>query len=126
MSFPTGAHDVEVEIDRDTGQASLARSTGVDDYGVLVNPLIAAGQAHGVIAQGVGKVLLEHAVYDPVSGRLLARSFIDYALPRVDDLPSSTSASTARGARPTARRQKLRRCRFRRPRHPGTDLAGDE
>ncbi|HEU0157432.1 MAG TPA: xanthine dehydrogenase family protein molybdopterin-binding subunit, partial [Stellaceae bacterium] len=64
MTFPNGAHVVEVEIDRETGQVTLARYTAVDDYGVLVNPMIAAGQAHGAIAQGIGQALLEHAVYD--------------------------------------------------------------
>jgi carbon-monoxide dehydrogenase large subunit len=88
MTFPNGAHVVEVEIDRDTGQVTLARYTAVDDYGVLVNPMIAAGQAHGAIAQGVGQALLEHAAYDPASGQLIAGSFMDYALPRADDLPS--------------------------------------
>jgi carbon-monoxide dehydrogenase large subunit len=88
MTFPNGAHVVEVEIDLDTGQVTLARYTAVDDYGVLVNPMIAAGQAHGAIAQGVGQALLEHAVYDPASGQLLAGSLMDYALPRADDLPS--------------------------------------
>jgi len=88
MTFPNGAHVVEVEIDRDTGQVALARYTAVDDYGVLVNPMIAMGQAHGAIAQGVGQALLEHAAYDPASGQLLAGSFMDYALPRADDLPS--------------------------------------
>jgi carbon-monoxide dehydrogenase large subunit len=87
MTFPNGAHVVEVEIDRDTGQVTLARYTAVDDYGVLVNPMIAAGQAHGAIAQGVGQALLEHAVYDPGSGQLIAGSFMDYAMPRADDLP---------------------------------------
>jgi carbon-monoxide dehydrogenase large subunit len=88
MTFPNGAHVVEVEIDRDTGQVALARYTAVDDYGVLVNPMIAAGQAHGAIAQGAGQALLEHAVYDAHSGQLLAGSFMDYALPRAKDLPS--------------------------------------
>jgi carbon-monoxide dehydrogenase large subunit len=88
MTFPNGAHVVEVEIDPDTGQVVLARYTAVDDYGVLVNPMIAAGQAHGAIAQGVGQALLEHAAYDPASGQLIAGSFMDYALPRADDLPS--------------------------------------
>jgi aerobic carbon-monoxide dehydrogenase large subunit len=88
MTFPNGAHVAEVEIDRDTGQVSLARYTAVDDYGVLVNPMIAMGQAHGAIAQGVGQALLEHAVYDPASAQLLAGSLMDYALPRADDLPS--------------------------------------
>src|SRR6202011_1679415 len=88
MTFPNGAHVAEVEIDRETGQVSLERYTAVDDYGVLVNPMIAAGQAHGAIAQGMGQALLEHAVYDPASGQLLAGSLLDYALPRADDLPS--------------------------------------
>ncbi len=88
MTFPNGTHVVEVEIDRETGQVTLARLTAVDDYGVLVNPMVAAGQAHGAIAQGVGQALGEHAVYDPTSGQLLAGSFMDYALPRADDLPS--------------------------------------
>jgi carbon-monoxide dehydrogenase large subunit len=88
MTFPNGAHIVEVEIDRDTGQVALARYTAVDDYSVLVNPMIAAGQAHGTIAQGVGQALLEHAVYDSASGQLLAGSFMDYGMPRADDLPS--------------------------------------
>ncbi len=88
MTFPNGAHVVEVEIDRDTGEVKLARYTAVEDYGVLVNPMIAAGQAHGAIAQGVGQALFEHAVYDPASGQPLAGSFMDYAMPRADDLPS--------------------------------------
>ena len=88
MTFPNGAHVVEVEIDRDTGQVTLARYTTVDDYGVLVNPMIATGQAHGAIAQGVGQALVEHAAYDPASGQLLAGSLMDYALPRADDLPT--------------------------------------
>ncbi len=88
MTYPNGAHVVEVEIDPETGQVSLARYTAVDDYGVLINPMIAAGQAHGAIAQGVGQALLEHAVYDPGSGQLVAGSLMDYALPRADDLPS--------------------------------------
>ena len=87
MTFPNGTHVVEVEIDRDTGLVALVRLTAVDDYGVLVNPMIAAGQAHGAIAQGVGQALLEHAVYDAQSGQLLAGSFMDYAMPRADDLP---------------------------------------
>jgi aerobic carbon-monoxide dehydrogenase large subunit len=88
MTFPNGAHVVEVEIDRDTGQVRLARYIAVDDYGVLVNPMVATGQAHGAIAQGVGQALLEYAVYDPSSGQLVAGSFMDYAMPRADDLPS--------------------------------------
>ena len=88
MTFPNGMHVVEVEIDRDTGAAALVRYTAVDDYGVLVNPLVAAGQAHGAMAQGSGQALLEQAVYDPASGQMLSASFMDYALPRADDLPA--------------------------------------
>jgi len=88
MTFPNGTHVVEVEVDRETGQVFLVRHTAVDDYGVLVNPMVASGQAHGAIAQGAGQALLEHAAYDPESGQLIAGSFMDYALPRADDLPS--------------------------------------
>ncbi|MBI3513291.1 MAG: xanthine dehydrogenase family protein molybdopterin-binding subunit [Proteobacteria bacterium] len=88
MTFPNGTHVVEVEIDRDTGRVTLARYSAVDDYGVLVNPMVASGQAHGAIAQGVGQALLEHAAYDPKSGQLVAGSFMDYAMPRADDLPA--------------------------------------
>jgi carbon-monoxide dehydrogenase large subunit len=86
MTYPNGTHVAEVEIDRDTGQVSLARYSAVDDYGVVVNPMIAAGQAHGAIAQGVGQALLEQAVYDAGSGQAIAASFMDYAMPRADDL----------------------------------------
>jgi carbon-monoxide dehydrogenase large subunit len=88
MTYPNGTHVAEVEIDRDTGRVSLVRLTAVDDYGVLVNPMIAAGQAHGAIAQGAGQALLEHAVYDAETGQPIAASFIDYAMPRADDLPA--------------------------------------
>lgn len=88
MTFPNGAHVVEVEIDRDTGQVTLARYSAVEDYGVLVNPMIVAGQAHGAIAQGVGQALLEGAIYYPDSGQPVAGSFMDYALPRAADLPA--------------------------------------
>src|SRR5258707_3948097 len=86
MTFPNGDHLVEVEIDRDTGEVKLASYTAVDDYGVMVNPMVAAGQAHGAIAQGAGQALLEGAHYDPDSGQVLAGSFMDYPLPRADDL----------------------------------------
>ncbi|MGH7100034.1 MAG: xanthine dehydrogenase family protein molybdopterin-binding subunit, partial [Stellaceae bacterium] len=87
MTFPNGAHIAEVEIDRDTGAVALLRYTAVDDYGVLVNPMIAAGQAHGAMAQGIGQALFERALYDPAAGQPLAGSFMDYALPRAGDLP---------------------------------------
>jgi carbon-monoxide dehydrogenase large subunit len=88
MTFPNGTHVVEVEIDRETGVVTLDRYTAVDDYGVLINPMIAAGQTHGAIAQGAGQALLEQAIYDPESGQPITGSFMDYPLPRADDLPS--------------------------------------
>ncbi|WP_428486579.1 xanthine dehydrogenase family protein molybdopterin-binding subunit [Rhodopila sp.] len=88
MTFPNGTHVAEVEVDPATGSVTLDRLTAVDDYGVIVNPMVAAGQAHGAIAQGAGQALLEHAVYDPVSGQPISGSFMDYAMPRAGDLPS--------------------------------------
>ncbi|MFI4947178.1 MAG: xanthine dehydrogenase family protein molybdopterin-binding subunit [Alphaproteobacteria bacterium] len=88
MTFPNGTHVAEIEIDRETGQVRLVRYGAVDDYGVIVNPMVASGQAHGAIAQGAGQALLEQAHYDPASGQLLAGSLMDYALPRADDLPA--------------------------------------
>ena len=88
MTFPNGTHVAEVEVDPETGSVSLERLTAVDDYGVIVNPMIAAGQAHGAIAQGAGQALLEHAVYDTESSQLVSGSFMDYAMPRAGDLPS--------------------------------------
>ena len=86
MTFPNGAHIAEVEIDPETGEVTLARYSAVDDYGVMVNPMVAAGQAHGAIAQGIGQALLESAHYDPESGQVLAGSFMDYTLPRADNV----------------------------------------
>ena len=88
MTFPNGTHVVEVEIDRDTGVVSLVKHTAVDDYGVIVNPMVASGQVHGAIAQGAGQALMEHAVYDGGSGQAISASFMDYALPRADDFPA--------------------------------------
>jgi carbon-monoxide dehydrogenase large subunit len=87
MTFPNGTHVVEVEIDPETGAVELVRYGAVDDYGVLVNPMVAAGQVHGAIAQGAGQALLEETCYDPASGQLIAGTLMDYALPRADDLP---------------------------------------
>jgi carbon-monoxide dehydrogenase large subunit len=85
-AFPNGCHVAEVEVDPATGQVRLDRYTAVDDFGTLVNPMLAEGQVHGGVAQGIGQALLEHTVYDP-EGQLLAGSFMDYALPRADAVP---------------------------------------
>ena len=87
-TYPNGCHICELEIDRDTGRVEILRHTVVDDFGFTLNPPLAAGQVHGGTAQGIGQALLEHTVYDPDSGQLLSGSFMDYALPRADDLPS--------------------------------------
>jgi len=85
-TFPNGCHVCELEIDRDTGVVDLLDYTVVDDFGRVVNPMIVEGQVHGGIVQGAGQALLEHAVYDE-SGQLLTGSFMDYAMPRADDVP---------------------------------------
>ena len=86
-SCPNGCHIAEVEIDRETGQVELVRYVAVDDVGVALNPMLVDGQVHGGVAQGVGQVLMEHVAYDPDSGQLLSGSFMDYCMPRADDLP---------------------------------------
>ena len=86
--FPYGCHVCEVEVDAETGLVRLVRHTGVDDVGRAINPMILHGQAHGAIAQGVGQALWEMCAYDDVNGQLLSGSFMDYAMPRADGLPS--------------------------------------
>jgi carbon-monoxide dehydrogenase large subunit len=88
QTFPNGCHIVEVEIDPNTGAVAIERYTVVDDFGRTINPLLLEGQVHGGIVQGIGQALLEHAVYDPDSGQLLAGSFMDYAMPRAGDIPA--------------------------------------
>jgi carbon-monoxide dehydrogenase large subunit len=87
FTFPSGCHVAEVEVDPETGAATLVRYTAVDDYGRLINPLLTEGQVQGGVAQGIGQAMFEHTVYDPDSGQLLSGSLMDYALPRADDLP---------------------------------------
>ncbi|MEM8786710.1 MAG: xanthine dehydrogenase family protein molybdopterin-binding subunit [Pseudomonadota bacterium] len=85
-SFPYGAHFAEVEIDPDTGVTACVKYTVVDDFGVLMNPMIVEGQVHGGVAQGIGQAITEHTVYDE-TGQLLTGSFMDYGMPRADDVP---------------------------------------
>jgi carbon-monoxide dehydrogenase large subunit len=85
-AFPNGCHVAEVEIDPETGVAEVVRYSMVNDFGVVVNPMLVAGQCHGGVAQGIGQALRERVVYDE-SGQLLTGSFMDYALPRATDLP---------------------------------------
>jgi carbon-monoxide dehydrogenase large subunit len=87
LTFPNGCHIAEVEIDPTTGAVALARYCAVDDCGNALNRMIVEGQTHGSITQGVGQALLENAVFDTGGGQLITGSFMDYALPRADDVP---------------------------------------
>jgi carbon-monoxide dehydrogenase large subunit len=87
VNFPNGCHVCEVEIDEETGAVRVVRYVVVDDVGRVVNPLLLKGQIHGGVAQGLGQALVEAIVHDPVTGQLLSGSFMEYGLPRADDLP---------------------------------------
>ncbi|MFO1291930.1 MAG: xanthine dehydrogenase family protein molybdopterin-binding subunit [Rubrivivax sp.] len=88
FTYPSGSYVCEVEVDPQTGVTRVERFTAVDDFGNLVNPMIVEGQVHGGLAQGLGQAMLEGCAYDPESGQLLTGSYLDYAMPRADDLPS--------------------------------------
>jgi carbon-monoxide dehydrogenase large subunit len=87
FTFPAGVHICELEIDPQTGVVTIDRWTAVDDFGKQINPMVVEGQVHGGIAQGVGQALLEGAHYDG-DGQLLTASFMDYCMPRADNVPS--------------------------------------
>lgn len=94
FTFPAGCHICEVEIDADTGVPTIANWVAVDDFGEIINPMVVEGQVHGGIAQGVGQALTEGCVYDEESGQLITGSYMDYCMPRADDLPSFTLGFT--------------------------------
>ena len=94
FTYPSGSYVCEVEVDTETGRTRVDRFTAVDDFGNIVNPMIVSGQVHGGLAQGLGQAMLEGCVYDPDSGQLLTASYMDYAMPRADDLPSFTVDTT--------------------------------
>ncbi|HAE46873.1 MAG TPA: carbon monoxide dehydrogenase [Tistrella mobilis] len=85
-TFPNGCHVAEVEIDPETGRVEPVRYVVADDFGKVVNPMIVMGQVQGGVAQGLGQALMEHAVYDDDSGQLLTGSFMDYGMPRAEDM----------------------------------------
>ena len=91
-SFPNGCHVCETVIDRETGVARVDRYAVVDDFGNLINPMLAEGQVHGGVVQGIGQALTEHVVFDE-DGQLLTATFMDYAVPRADDVPMIEFAS---------------------------------
>jgi carbon-monoxide dehydrogenase large subunit len=86
QTYPNGCHICEVEIDPETGVINVLNYIAVDDCGTVINPMIVHGQVHGGVAQGLGQVLGEHAVYDD-DGQLLSGSFMDYMMPRATDMP---------------------------------------
>ena len=93
FAFANGCEVCELEVDPETGAVEIVALTMVDDSGRSVNPMIVHGQMHGAVAQGIGQALIERCVYDPESGQLLSGSFLDYAIPRADDLPSISVTS---------------------------------
>ncbi len=86
FTFPAGCHICEVEIDRDTGVTEVVSFVAVDDFGTVINPMIVEGQVHGGVAQGLGQAMMEHGIYDK-GGQLVSGTFMDYTMPRADDLP---------------------------------------
>jgi carbon-monoxide dehydrogenase large subunit len=92
FAYSNGAHVCEAEVDPETGAIAILRYTAVDDIGTIINPVIAHGQVHGGLAQGIGQALLERCVYDGEAAQLLSASFLDYAVPRAGDLPFFASS----------------------------------
>ena len=92
-TFPNGCHICEVEIDRETGKVTVIAYWVVDDVGRMLNPMLVKGQIHGGVAQGLGQALCEEIVYEQASGQLLSGSFMDYAMPRADDMPAIEAAA---------------------------------
>jgi aerobic carbon-monoxide dehydrogenase large subunit len=97
FTYPAGTYVCELEVDPATGVVEILKFVAVDDFGNVVNPMIVEGQVHGGLVQGIGQALLESAIYDE-GGQLLTGSYMDYAMPRADDVPSFevvTAAGTA-------------------------------
>ncbi|KAA0215446.1 MAG: xanthine dehydrogenase family protein molybdopterin-binding subunit [Lautropia sp.] len=90
FTYPAGSYVCEVEVDPDTGKTKVIQFVAVDDFGNVVNPMIVEGQVHGGLAQGLGQAMLEGCAYDRESGQLLTGSYMDYTMPRADDLPKFT------------------------------------
>lgn len=88
FTFPAGCYICEVEVDPDTGVTDIVQFVAADDFGNIINPMIVEGQVHGGIAQGIGQAMLEGVHYDPDTGQLITASYMDYAMPRADVLPS--------------------------------------
>ena len=93
FTYPGGCHICEVEVDPDTGVVDVVAMTAMDDVGRVINPMIVEGQIHGGLAQGIGQALLEGCQYDE-DGQLLTGSYMDYCMPRADDLPDFNVGTT--------------------------------
>ena len=93
FTYPAGTHISEVEIDGETGVSKIVAFVAVDDFGNVINPMIVEGQVHGGLCQGIGQALLEHGIYDD-AGQLVTGSYMDYCMPRADDMPSFTVDTT--------------------------------
>ena len=86
-SYPNGCHVCELEIEEDTGVIHIVRYCAMDDVGRVINPMLVAGQVHGGVAQGIGQAIMENTVYDNETGQMISSSFMDYTMPRADDMP---------------------------------------
>lgn len=93
FTFPAGTYACEVEVDPETGKTEIINFVAADDFGKIINPMIVEGQVHGGLTQGIGQALLENATYDE-NGQLLSASYMDYAMPRADDVPSYSLLTT--------------------------------
>ena len=93
FTYPAGTHVCEVEVDPETGTVEIVDFVAVDDFGLVINPMIVEGQVHGGLVQGIGQALMEHGVYDD-AGQLVTGSYMDYCMPRADDVPSLTVDTT--------------------------------
>src|SRR5499427_5684073 len=88
FTFPAGSHICEVEVDPDTGNVRIVNFTAIDDFGKIINPMIVEGQVHGGLTQGIGQALTEGCHYDAESGQLVTGTYMDYCMPRADDVPA--------------------------------------
>ena len=115
QTFPNGCHVAEVEIDPETGVVTIVAYAAVDDAGVVLDHTLVAGQLVGGLAQGIGQALMENAVYDDANGQLVAGTFMDYAMPRAEDMPPVAEANhNAPRDHQSARREGGRRSRHHR------------
>ncbi len=88
LTYPAGTHICEIEIDPETGKTEIINYAVADDFGIIMNPMIVEGQVHGGVAQGIGQAMLEHCIYEEDTAQLINGSFMDYTMPRADNIPT--------------------------------------